>query len=81
MADVHSIFLGYMTARERFFSNRRLSSLIFYPLFDFRDIICADVRPVLREVFRDVEYLPPLVSCPTEKNDESELLGQVEWVF
>ncbi|XP_047503807.1 uncharacterized protein LOC125048897 [Pieris napi] len=51
------------------------------PLLPTRgEIICADVRPVLREVFRDVEYLPPLVSCLTEKDDESDLIGQCEWI-
>lgn len=36
----------------------------------YRTAVCADVRPVLREVFRELDILPPLAASqlPTFRN-------------
>ncbi|XP_063825904.1 uncharacterized protein LOC135075389 [Ostrinia nubilalis] len=53
------------------------------PLIPRKGAVCADVRPVLREVFREQDYLPPLaaekVTKPLSDADEP-LPKQAEWI-
>ncbi|CAK1554564.1 unnamed protein product [Leptosia nina] len=50
------------------------------PLLPEREAICTDVRPVLREVFRDEDYLPPIADCYPENHDDKTILEQKKWV-
>ncbi|KAG6449224.1 hypothetical protein O3G_MSEX005921 [Manduca sexta] len=45
------------------------------PLIPDKQGVCADVRPVLREVFRELDYLPPLA---TEERDKLHVAGDAD---
>ncbi|CAH0398542.1 unnamed protein product [Chilo suppressalis] len=50
----------------------------FLPLIPRKGSVCTDVRPILREVFRDRDYLPPL---PSDKEIEQHAdPSQGHWI-